>query len=338
MKKYYPILLSKPGELKALSQLDLVTKNGVTPILQVLPDTSDRIEAFAADWNFDGNELYLDFSLMNPFVRATASNLITHLRLHGVDVVPVVQENSNPRYISLITDLINSNEIDKVCVRLSNNSGGFMDINTTVSSLLTNLGVNRNQSSILLDFGFVGITNYNTIATVASTIINSITNRNDYENIIIASGSFPDNLGALNPAGRVYRLTRYEWNIWLTLQTLPGINNTIKYSDYGTKHPFYSEANFQGSCSIKYTAISDFVVYRGEISGNHPDGNGQYITFSGQLIGSADYSGAGFSWGDGRISFFAGQIMNDPRRKTGNAGSWVEISQNHHITFLYSIL
>jgi len=338
MKKYYPILLSKLGELKALSNLSQTTKNETTPILQILTDNTDKIEDFSPDWNFDGNELYLDFSIMDPFVRTTASNLISRLKSKGVNVVPVVQENSNPRYLSLITDLVNTDDVTQICIRFSNTSGGFMNVDNTITTLLTTLGISRNNTSILFDFGLVGLTNYNMVAAIAATVINSITNRNDYENVIVASGSFPDNLGALNPPGRVYRLTRYEWNVWLSLQSQASIKGTIKYGDYGTKHPFYSEANFQGSCSIKYTVTNDFVIYRGEISGNHRDGNGQYITFSGQLMASADYSGAEFSWGDGRICFFAGQVMNDPRRKTGNAGSWVEISQNHHITFLTSIL
>jgi len=156
--------------------------------------------------------------------------------------------------------------------------------------------------------------------------------------VIVAAGSFPENLGSLNPAGRVYRLNRYEWGLWTSLQSNKGVKGTVKYSDYGTKYPYYSEANFQGSCSIKYTQEDDFVIYRGQISSNHPDGNGQYLTFSGQLIASSDYSGATFSWGDARIDFYAQQNISDPKRKTGNAGSWVEISQNHHITLLTSLL
>ncbi|WP_414649380.1 beta family protein, partial [Chitinophaga sp.] len=53
---------------------------------------------------------------------------------------------------------------------------------------------------------------------------------------------------------------------------------------------------------------------------------------------SPDYSGLTFSWGDDRIDFYARQVLTDPNRKTGNARSWVEISQNHHITLLHSLL
>lgn len=204
--------------------------------------------------------------------------------------------------------------------------------------MLNELEVTPDVVSLLLDFGFIRATNHTLIEGVAVNVINSITNRVDYENVIVSSGSFLDNLGSLNPAGRVYRLPRYEWQLWSVLQAQAGIAGTIKYSDYGTKHPIYSEVNFQGSCSIKYTVISEYVIYRGEKSSNHPDGNGQYITFAQQLVASRDYSGRTFSWGDERIDFYASQLLTDPNRKMGNSGNWVEISQNHHITLLTSIL
>ncbi|WP_017498068.1 beta family protein [Flavobacterium sp. WG21] len=338
MKKYYPILLSKAGELTALSKLSQTSKNDVTPVLQVLSEHISKIESFHSHWNFRENELFLDFSLAEDLSIPVIKKLIRDLQNNGVNIVPVVQENSNQRYLTLIENLIDNLEIQKICIRFSNNSGGFLNINTSIESMINQLGVNSNQLSLLLDFGFIRSTNHTLIEGVAVNVINSITNRQDYENIIVSSGSFLDNLGSLNPPGRVYRLPRYEWQLWSILQAQHSIKDTIKYSDYGTKHPIYTEANFQGSCSIKYTVIDEYVIYRGEKSSNHIDGNGQYITFATQLVASHDYSGIVFSWGDERIDFYASQLINDPDRKTGNAGSWVEISQNHHITLLTSIL
>lgn len=142
----------------------------------------------------------------------------------------------------------------------------------------------------------------------------------------------------MTPAGRLYRLQRYEWEVWLSLSIQSDISSIIKYGDYGTKFPYYIEANFQGTCSIKYTSPDEFIIYRGELSGNHADGNGQYITFSQALVASPFYSGVNFSWGDKRIDFYSSQLLTDLNRKVGNATSWVEISQNHHFTLLHSIL
>ncbi|MBA4300477.1 MAG: hypothetical protein C0433_10310 [Cyclobacterium sp.] len=338
MKKYYPILLSKPGELTALSKLDPTIMDEISPILQILDGTIERVKTFSEIWGSRGNEVFLDFSLMKSFNSADISQLMSHLRAEGVNVIPVVHERNNKQYTPLVISLFGTGIIDAVCVRFSSTSGGFDNIDSKITSLFGIFGIQAHQVSVLLDFGLIEYSNYSMIASLASKVVHSIANKIIYKNVIVAAGSFPENLGSLSPAGRVYRLTRYEWDLWTALQFDTGVKGTITYSDYGTKHPYYSEANFQGSCSIKYTQEDEFVIYRGLKSGNHPDGNGQYLTFSRQLVSSSDYSGATFSWGDGRIDFYAQQIMTDPRKRTGNAGSWVEISQNHHITLLASLL
>ena len=341
MKKYFPILLSKAGEIKALSNLTENVKDEIAPIMQVLPGEYNRVETFASEhWSFDDNQLFLDFSLCDPFQRTSTRNLICNLTLEGVNIVPVLQNNSDQGYIALIQTLIQEKIISNICIRFSNGSGGFLQINPQVASLLGSLAANRNQTSILIDFGFVDEDNYNTIAAVANTIIAGILNKHEYDNIIIASGSFLENLGALNPTDRPYRLQRYEWSIWQTLVMQPEYGSLVKYADYGTKHPVYSGIvqPYPASCSIKYTLENEFMIYRGEIAKNHRYGNGQYVIFSHSLVQTNDFSGANFSWGDGRISFYSGKSVTDTKREFGSSTTWVEISQNHHITLLHSIL
>ncbi len=339
MKKYFPVLLSKAGEITALTNLTQNLKEEISPIIQVLADGYNRVENFAStEWSFDDNELFLDFSLCDPFDRASTRSLITNLVTAGVNVIPVLQSNSDVRYTALLQTLIANGTVSNVCIRFSNGSGGFININSQVATILGTVAINRTQSSILLDFGFVENHNYNMISALAINTITGINHKPDYNNIIVASSSFLENLSTLTPTGRLYRLQRYEWDIWQTLIAQPGFAGVVKYGDYSTKYPFYAEANFQGSCSIKYTLPTEFIIYRGEISGNHPQGNGQYIIFADRLVRSADYSGAGFSWGDTQIDYYASQVLTNPKRKTGNATSWVEISQNHHITLLHSIL
>lgn len=337
MKKYFPILLAKAGEVTALSHLGQNVKDEIAPIFEVLPDSYGRIESsFIANWIFDDNEIYLDFSLCDPINLRATTNLINNLSNAGVNVIPVLQQNSSAEYINSLQNLLLNQTINNVCIRFSN--GNFIDINTQVANFINSLAINRNQITLLLDFGVVTNAIYNVVAASSINIITGITHKANFHEIIIASGSFIENLSILNPAGRVYHLERYEWSIWQILQQQHQLADHIKYGDYGTKYPIHSEVNFPGSCSIKYTSPTEFVVFRGELSQNHRDGNGQYITFAKALVRSADYSGADFSWGDGRIDFFANQVLTDPRKKTGNSTNWVEISQNHHITLLHSLL
>lgn len=338
MQKYFPILLSKAGELSAISKLSQNVKNGICPIIQVLPGHFDNVKKAFSTWNFNYNRVFLDFSLSNPFEADNIRNLISELLIMGVNVIPVLQQNSSIQYTTILQELINNGNLKSICIRFSNVNGGFLNINNQINNLLTSLELESNQASILIDFGLVESHNYNMIEALAVNIVSSINNISDYNNVIIGSSSFPENLSSLTPAGRLYRLIRFEWIIWQTLQAQPSLSGKIKYADYGTKYPYYSEANFQGSCSIKYTLPNEFIVYRGEISGNHPEGNGQYIIFANRLIGSTDYYGNAFSWGDARLYFYANQSLTNPDKKTGNAKTWVEISQNHHITLITSLL
>lgn len=107
---------------------------------------------------------------------------------------------------------------------------------------------------------------------------------------------------------------------------------------YRNKHPIYSDNGFQGTCSLKYSTESDFVIYRGEKAQNHQEGNGQYILHAKELINNELYSGSQFSWGDQRISEIANEELQNRKRKPGSSTTWVEISQNHHITLMDSLL
>jgi len=339
MKNYFPILLSKAGEFKALAKLSQNVKDEIAPIIQVIPDNFQRVEAFAiTEWSFNGNSLYLDFSLVEPFDRVTTRNLIQKLVAAGVNVVPVIQSDSDPRHKTLLNTLMSTGYISDLCIRFSSSSGGFLHIDTQISNIMSAIAISRPNISLLFDFGYIEDHNYQLVAALAINTINNLAHNDEYDNIIVASGSFLENLSSLQPAGRLYRLQRYEWDIWQDILSQPGMQGLVKYGDYGTKYPYYSEANFQGTCSIRYTTPEEFIVYRGELSGNHALGNGQYLVFADRLVRSPDYSGSAFSWGDEQIDYYAAQLSVVGPRKTGNATTWVEISQNHHITLLHSIL
>lgn len=332
--KYFPILVSKAGELSALKNLFQNVKNETAPVIQILDGHFDNVDNMLnTHWAFQGNSVILDFSLLaNPNI-IVVENLLRSLNAAHVNVIPTVDLNSSNQYIQLVQNLNRQLNIS-VCLRTSTTTGGFTNYNNHINNLASRLNVPNNNLLLLLDFGLVGANTFNNVANLASLVINSIPNPATYLEIIIASGSFPQDLSAF-ASNNTYLLQRYEWTIWGMIQNNLPIQ--IKYSDYGTKHPIYTEANFLGSCSIKYSADLNFVIYRGEVPQNHPLGNGQYINFSKQLVLSQHYSGPAFSWGDNRIHTMSAQNINPPHNP-GNPKTWVEISQNHHISLLESLL
>ncbi|MFD2968545.1 beta family protein [Sphingobacterium bambusae] len=338
MKKYYPILLSKSGELVALKNIFDEVKGGVSPIIQVLPGTDSKVLDFARDhWSEKNYELLIDFSLFKPFDEEKIANLIDGLLLIGVNAIPVISIDSDPRYLTMINKLKSTFMIDRVAIRLISNNGDFLKINENIESLLTDVWLERPEVLLILDFGLINKGNTDYFTTIATKIIPSLHAVEDFSSIIISSGSFPENLTNFLPSPNFYLIERYEWTFWKNLKSTSEYSHLISYSDYGTKNPVYVDANFAGTCSVKYTLEESYLIYRGEKSNNHPNGHGQFIDFANSLILSPEYSGETFSWGDGRVMEIAREKgKKDP--KPGSLESWVQISQNHHISLIHHLL
>ncbi|MCX3264222.1 beta family protein [Pedobacter agri] len=336
--KYYPVLLSKAGELIALEKLAQNVKNSSAPIIQVVEDNfisvSDHLKN---NWSFTNNEVLVDFSLIDslPGKMADVTLLITDSVANGINIIPVIDSSSPIAYINAISSLVNQFNL-KVCLREIYPSN-LISLNSQIASILNTFSISESQIILLLDLGYVQASNFSMKVNNIAALIGGLTNVSNFDAIVVASGSFPENLSPFT-ANHLHIIRRYENDIWeyLTTQNLP---QNLRYGDYGTKYPTYTNVSFTGTCSIKYTTPKTFAIYRGELSQNHPLGNAQYIQFAKQLVLASHYSGPSFSWGDQKIEIISLQSLSPPPRlKPGNAKTWVEISQNHHITLLESIL
>jgi hypothetical protein len=338
--KYYPILLSKAGEFKALKELNITVKREVSPIIEILDTSLERVETkLIEDWSFAGNQVLLDFSNYNSITRdiVKIETLFDNLLTAGVNASPTIHPGSPSSLITLVTNLVAKYNC-KVCLRASNNNGTLLNYNAQTTTLMAQIGISATGTILLIDLGYAENHNYNNLSALAIAILTSIPNPTQWADLVIASGSFPVNVSHLSPPNTVHRLPRYEWSIWQIIITHPNLGGLVKYSDYGNKNPVYGgEGGYAGSCSIKYTAEKQFVVYRGILSRDHANGNDQYIIFASRLIHAPEYPGAGFSWGDLKIDTIARESLTPPNRP-GSATTWVEITQNHHITLLESLL
>ncbi|MFC1225344.1 hypothetical protein ACFE6N_16160 [Pedobacter sp. BG31] len=336
--KYYPILLSKAGELIALEKLAQNVKNTSAPIIQIVEDNFTSIsDHLKNNWSFTNNEVLLDFSLINSLSSkiSDVTLIITDAIANGINITPVIDSNSPTAYITTTRSLVNQFNL-KVCFR-ETNPYNLTSLNSQIASILSTFSIFESQMILLLDLGYVQASNFSIKANNIAALIAGLINVSDFDAIVVASGSFPENLTPFT-ANHLHTIRRYENDIWeyLTMQNLP---QNLRYGDYGTKYPTYTNVTFTGTCSIKYTTAKTFVIYRGELSQNHPLGNAQYIQFAKQLVLAPHYSGSSFSWGDQKIETISLQSLSPPPRlKPGNAKTWVEISQNHHLTLLESLL
>lgn len=328
-KKYFPILVAKAGELAALSHLQQEIKNEICPVIQVLDLNYTKLNVFLDNWNFVGNEIFLDFSILKSDSSRDFESFFRRILERGVNIKPVINFNDRADYIQSVRNLLSNNLITDCVIRCKN-----LTIEEPKNQTIRDLNIRNDQLSVIIDCGYITNTS---ISSNVKRSINNITNIDSLKQIIIASGSFPVDLGEIRP-NTTSHLTRHEWNLWNLINQHTVIGCPVLYSDYGTKHPTHRESSFRGSCSIKYTTEKEFVIFRGTVPASDNLGNNQYIVHSRNLVRSNFYSGADFSWADARIFHYASLNENSRRSQPGSFQTWVEISQNHHITLLSRLL
>jgi len=328
-KKYFPILVAKAGELAALSHLQQEIKNEICPVIQVLDLNYTKLNAFLDNWNFVENEIFLDFSILKSDSNRDFESFFRRILERGVNFKPVINFNDRTDYIQCVRELLSNNIITDCVVRCKN-----LNIEEPKNQIIRDFNIRSEQVSVIIDCGYITNT---PLANNVERSISRITNIASLKQIIIASGSFPVDLGSITP-NSITHLTRHEWNFWNLIKQNMIISCPLYYSDYGTKHPIHRESHFRGSCSIKYSTEFEFVVFRGMVPGADNLGNNQYIVHSRNLVRSDFYSGNGFSWADDRIHHYSSLDENNHRSQPGSSQTWVEISQNHHITLLTRLL
>lgn len=357
MKKCYPILLSKKGEIVALQYLAQNVKDEISPVIEIVQASIEKkekqksgppkivykedLEAFLkTHWSFFGNQIVFDFSLFPNIATKIddVEKLIISLLKSGVNIIPAIQINSNSEYVKLVKTLIREYRVN-VCFRTSEGSGGFDNFKDETTKLMQEISVaDPARILLLLDLGYATKDKVNIFGTIGKMSIRSLPHQvSKWLDVVLASSSFPENLGQLRVSSNCHLLPRHEWTIWNNVKKEVDLGD-VKYGDFGTKHPFFEEANFAGTISIKYTTEENFLVFKGVKTEEHHDGHGQYITHCQKLTKMQEYSGKDFSWGDLRIHEISLENIKDDERKTGSSTTWVQISQNHHVTLLHHLL
>lgn len=342
MKKYFPVLVSKKGELVALQHLEQHVKSSIVPVIEVLnkvekkKDFLDTLSAyFITHWNFFGNELILDFSLfdsVSPNVERI-NRLFSTLTSSGVNAIPAIQNNSDQDYLNIVASYVRRYEIP-ICIRFSNQSGGFTNASNIITDFMTAMETVPNNVYLLIDLGQINNANYQTLSSIAEFTINSLqVPISEFRGIIVASSSFPESMASINPGGVTQR--RFEWDIWNNLSTMEKLKG-IKYGDFGTKSTIFADAPYAGTVTLKYTSENDYLFFKGQKAKIHPIGNHQFVEHARQLMEHPSYSGREFCWGD--LQYYIKSEEPTTNGHPGSSTNWVQYSQNHHISLIHSLL
>lgn len=154
---------------------------------------------------------------------------------------------------------------------------------------------------------------------------------NEWRRVIIAASSFPEDLSDVD-ASSVTMLPRREWLLWESLRRKPKQlpRGNLICADYPIAHPVPREIDprmMRMSASIRYTTALGWLVVKGR--NVRQFGFEQYFELASLLASRPEYSGPGFSWGDGYIAQCAAGTSGP-----GNATTWRKVSTNHHVSLV----
>lgn len=345
MKKYFPILVSKQAELKALESLKQEAKERIAPIIKVIPeiffdgwadkkknaekksdenrinkgmppvDRSERkqkeyenilLTSLGTHWSFPENQILLDFIYCSATLPQYIKDFLESLNSKGINVIPVISATTSQAIIDISLEFAVKYS-RPLSLRFDLNSFNRIHDESIFNKLIENHGIGKENIVLLLDGGVI---EEHTYGVIKKDLIENLSNLQDigtWFEIIVGFGSFPKDLSDINLIARKepHLLKRHEWVLWQDIKKANVCNGRVKYADYGIKHPVYEDAPFLGTASIKYTVTNYFVIYKGKKSGDTELGNAQYIMHAKELVTSEYYSGEGFSWGDDRIIYYS---------------------------------
>ena len=334
---YVPILKWKRGEQKAIELLDKVSKDYIMPLIEIAP--------IDFDWNNNVPKKNIDehvISIPNTIFTSLGSkrcfidglmledeNLLkdgrhsiqylieTSLDL-GCNVIPTTGFNRSEEYNNAIKNLLNSNKIDNICIRIEEDY--FNTINSNLNTLLNTLEILPDKCHIVIDLKEIGTTSLSTYDLVLPLILNNLNFLDKWLSITIAGTSFPVDLSSVSKNSHRI-LARSEYSLWNQLISRNAFTREIQFGDYCISNPQYSDIDprfMSMSGNIRYTISNGYLIYKGVTT--RTNGFSQMIPMSKMLISSGHFSGVGFSWGDDEINRIANGLSS-----TGNGETWRRI-------------
>lgn len=351
---YVPILLTKKGELSALSDLSDDVKRAFTPLLaiQTIPYDYDNDISKTADQHVVGlgkkiatawgtGRAFIDPAFIRdepvqPGAAEPMETVLSDAAAEGLLLTPVVSPGQSPEYTALATAWHLAHGTG-ICVRLASSQWPISPPRTqALDDLLDALGVGPADIDLILDIG-AGVTNGLVAETVTMALLN-LPHAHEWRTLTLAGGAFPEGVADI-PKHQLTRVPRVEWNVYNQVCTDASAAGARvpTLGDYGIAHPdpAVGEVNpafMQISAQQRYTIAGCWLVAKGELfKGRAGTGVGGAAAFPlARMIAEAEeFCGADYSPGDAWIASTA--------EGAGTGGSpltWRRQGTSHHLTFV----
>lgn len=330
---YVPILKWKKGEQEALSHLDPVQRQLITPLIEVV-DAAEPVKIVDdLDKCFE-HPVFLDTFYVEEYDISILKSTIEEFKSRGREIYPVLYFDNLSGDFSTISSCTS-----RVAVRMPVPEPIE---GPTYFELFKEIERNKtNHPDISIDL----ILDLEVIDDVSASVYfhatkdlleNHLLNKGFYDRIIIAVTSFPENLQSVPKSGSE-EYKRLDFLLYTKVagsSKLVEIRNRIILSDYGVTKFSDSEIDFSKLRygilpKVRYTTAKMYWVLKGEKDIKTRVMIKSYIDLAKEIIHSPKYYGENFSFGDKDIMERAFGLN---KKGPGGNKDWVTIAANHHIS------
>jgi hypothetical protein len=341
-RRYVPILKAREAECWALKVLQDSSKPRITPLFEAVPpsermpipvrikDTAEKIyvawqdRAFYADmkWISEFSDFFPDNHVVGVFFD-WAERL-------GMNPIPVTALDRDEAY-QRATAKVAAKEA-RLAIRLA---GDDFDDSTKLSraidALLGLCGLRPEQGDVIIDYGDVQAWPVNVLSTAIRSHVEDLPHLERWRGVTIAGGCSPGSLVPL-VRGEWSMLPRNEWMAWRSATISGKLARSTSYGDYTVNSAeIATDAGIPKSASLRYSADSDYLIWRGEV--RDADFQADMFTVCSSLVKMPEFSGESFSRGDAEI-----QARATNRDSPGVPKDWRAWATNHYLELVASQL
>lgn len=327
---YYPILRWKQGEQGAVARLAAADRVGVLPIAEIQtletggqPKLEKTLRAAAADQHPVAVDINPAFpGKLVPLARV--ARILGRLQHAGLKVWPTLR---GADVLADIAELSAFKGQSDLVLRLYPGATPLAAALALAKGVRKSLG-RGGRLHVVVDLDSIGDIAPSAMAAMVIPYVRDLYASGDVARVVVAGGSFPLTVGSFK-VGVGNTLPRRELDIWKVVRAAPGCQDAA-FGDYGVTNPQPLEPidprTMNPSAHIRYTLKNEWWLLRA--SGVKTKGWGQYNDLCALLVSDSRYSGATFSYGDGRYAFHSKLGSS-----SGSFMTWRRDATSHHLAY-----
>jgi hypothetical protein len=347
-RHYVPILLTKRGERRGVSDLDPAVKGRMTPLFVVPPvDWDYESEApaktidqhlapvgsdIAACWGAE--PAFVDLYFTEDHERMSSGQhplayVIEQGNVAGASLIPTISLSRDAAYRAAVA-AAHARDGRGICVRLPLAEWPSATGAAALNDLLTDLSISPAEVDLILDLETEVVGSPGLVTAVARTELASLPRIRDWRSLTVASAGFP--LPPLNYAKGISVIDREDWLAYQSVATGVAPPRMPTFADYGagTLDPTVDvdPRVMSISATFRYAVPDAWLFAKGDLFKGRAGlgmGGAAMVPVASALSSHPLFAGASHCAGD---QF----VINAAAGNGGNPEGWRRAATTHHLT------